>query len=64
MTLPTERYRAVVAAGRLMRDLLDPKETPKVPRAIRQRAFRVLRHYPWDGELDMAAEKAPEVFHK
>lgn len=51
MTLPDERYRAVRQARQFLLALLDPKKTPKVPRAIRQRAGDALRHYP--GEYDM-----------
>lgn len=46
MTLPDERTRAVHSARTFLRSLLDPKETPRVPRATRQWASRVLRHYP------------------
>ena len=51
MTIPVERTRAVLNARQFLCDLLDPKATPKVPRSIRQRASRVLRHYP--GRVDM-----------
>jgi hypothetical protein len=51
MTLPDERYRAVLAAERLLKDLCDRSKTPRVPRDIRDRARSVLRHYP--GEYDM-----------
>ena len=51
MTIPAERTRAVLAARQFMYELLDPKCTPKVPKAIRARALRVLRHYP--SPLDM-----------
>jgi hypothetical protein len=46
MTLPVERTRAVELAERFLSDLLDPKVTPRVPMAIRERARGVLRHYP------------------
>lgn len=46
MTLPDERARAVVAAQEFLRDLLDAKATPRVPRVIRQCAHRILKHYP------------------
>ncbi len=62
MTLPDERYRAVRAAEQLLRDLLDPSVTPRVPRAIRARASSVLRHYPGSWDMDRAAHSCPEVF--
>ena len=62
MTLPDERYRAVLAAERLLKDLCDPSVTPRVPRAIRGRASSVLRHYPGSWDMDRAAHSCPEVF--
>ena len=62
MTLPDERYRAVLAAERFLRDLLDPRQTPRVPAAIRQRARSVLRHYPSKWDMDLAATAAEHVF--
>jgi len=62
MTLPDERYRAAIAAEQLMRDLCDPKMTPRVPKEIRQRARGVLRHYPSQWDMDRAATACPEVF--
>lgn len=46
MTTRDERERAVFAAGEFLCDLGDPRRTPNVPREIRERARRLLRHYP------------------
>ena len=46
MTLPEEEARAIAATRTFLYDLLDPKQTPRVPREVRQRARRVLKHYP------------------
>lgn len=62
MTLPDERYRAVLAAARLLLDLCDPKKTPKVPKEIRDRARAYLRHYPGSWDMDRAAHSCPSVF--
>ena len=62
MTLPDERYRAVLAAERLLKDLCDPSVTPRVPRAVRERASSVLRHYPGKWDMDRAATAAAHVF--
>ena len=62
MTLPDERYRAVLAAERFLEDLMDPKKTPRVPAEIRQRARSVLRHYPSKFDMDRAATAAAHVF--
>ena len=62
MTLPDERYRAVLAAERLLKDLCDSSSTPRVPRAVRDRARSVLRHYPSKWDMDRAATLADHVF--
>jgi hypothetical protein len=62
VTLPDERYRAVLAAERLLLDLCDPKTTPRVPAAIRGRARSALRHFPSKYDLSCAAALAPQVF--
>lgn len=64
MTLPDERYRAVLAAERLLKDLCDPSMTPRVPKAVRQRASGVLRHYPGSWDMQRAAAACPEVFQE
>jgi len=46
MTLPIERTNAVLNTEKFLCDLLDPKKTPRVPKEIRKRAARCLRHYP------------------
>ena len=56
MTLPDERYRAVLMAERLLRDLCDHSKTPRVPKDIRDRARSVLRHYPSDYDMERCVE--------
>jgi hypothetical protein len=46
MTLPEEEARAIAQVRTFLFSLLDPKQTPKVPKAVRQQARRVLKHYP------------------
>ena len=55
MTLPDERYRAIVWTREFLRDLLDPKKTPKVPKGIRRQAYACLKHYPGTSDLDVLA---------
>ena len=62
MTLPDERYRAVLYAEEFLRALADPSITKRVPKELRQRARGILRHYPNAWEMNMAAEGAPQVF--
>lgn len=46
MTLPIERTQAVLRVERFLLDLRDPKKYPRVPKAVREEASRLLRHYP------------------
>jgi Rad3-related DNA helicase len=62
MTLPDERYRAVLAAKELLIDLTDPTATPRIPQMIRLRAGHCLRHFPSDWEMQQVAEASPHVF--
>lgn len=57
MTVPIERTSAVKNAEQFLYDLLDPKKTPRVPKAIRERAHRILRHYPSRLEMDIIAQR-------
>jgi hypothetical protein len=61
MTLPDERYRAVVQTQRFLLRLLT---TPRVPKAVKDEARSMLRHYPSDYDMRRAAEGAPEVFQE
>ena len=62
MTLPNERYAAVTRTEQFLRDLMDPKKTPRVPRDIRQQAYYCLRHYPSKWNMDVVATRTPSVF--
>jgi len=62
MTLPDERYRAVRRAEEFLKDLCDPKKTPRVPKSIRREASGILRHYPSSWDMDRAAHRCPQVF--
>lgn len=64
MTLPDERYRAVVQTRRFLLDLCNPEHTPRVPKLIRQTARSMLRHYPSDFEMIRAAQGAPDIFQE
>ncbi len=62
MTLPDERYRAVIQTRRFLMDLCNPQHTPRIPKIIREHARSMLRHYPSDWDMTRAAEGAPDVF--
>jgi hypothetical protein len=62
MTLPCERYNAVTRTEEFLKDLLDPKKTPRVPKEVRKQAYYCLRHYPSKYYMDVAATRTPSVF--
>jgi hypothetical protein len=64
MTLPDERYRALVQTKELLLNLCNPKKTPRVPRVIREHAMSVLRHYPNDCDLEKLSIDMPKYFAK
>ena len=59
MTLPDERYRAVVQTRRFLLRLLT---TPRVPKAVKDEARGWLRHYPTDWDMQQTARDCPAVF--
>jgi hypothetical protein len=61
MTLPDERYRAVVQTQRFLLEILT---TPRVPKTIKDQARSCLRHYPSDWDMKAASELAPHVFQE
>jgi len=61
MTLPDERYRAVVQTEKFLKEIL---ATPRVPKKIKDDARWCLRHYPSEWDMKRAAEQAPHVFQE
>lgn len=61
MTVPRERTNAVIFTETFLKDLLDPKKTPRVPKAIRQRALGLLRHYPTQYYMEVIADREDGV---
>jgi len=57
MTLPTERTNAVLRTERFLIDLMDPKKYPRVPKAVRQEAGRLLKHYPSQYDMEEMEER-------
>jgi hypothetical protein len=64
MTLPDERYRAVVQTRRFLLDLCNIQQTPRIPKRIRETARAMLRHYPSEWEMNRAAISAPDIFQE
>ncbi len=63
MTLPDERYRAVKWAEDFLKRLAGGA-IHRVPKAVRDEARSVLRHYPSSYDMNRAAHAAPEVFQE
>jgi hypothetical protein len=61
MTLPDERYRAVVQTEKFLLELLN---TPRIPKAVKDRARGCLRHYPSHSDMMQASQSAPHVFQE
>lgn len=61
MTTPAERTQALLNMRLFLSELLDPRLTPRVPRAVRKRASWALKHYPLVAEIDMLAERSPHL---
>jgi hypothetical protein len=61
MTLPDERYRAVIKTQEFLVEILN---TPRVPKAIKDGARYCLRHYPSAWDMKQAAENCPNVFQE
>lgn len=59
MTLPDERYRAVVQTEKFLKEILS---TPRIPQDIKDKARSCLRHYPTAWDMDRASDVAPDIF--
>lgn len=46
MTLPIERTNAVLRTEEFLIKLCIPSQSPRVPKAVREEARRLLKHYP------------------
>ena len=63
MTLPDERYRSVKWADGFLKRLAGGHYA-RTPKAVRDEARSILRHYPSDYDMNRAAASAPEVFQE
>lgn len=52
MTTDEERIRTLHRTREFLVSLMFPQQTPKVPRIVRERAYRLLKHYPMSVEID------------
>lgn len=56
MSLPDEKLRAMISSRQFLYDLLDPKKTPRVPKAVRLQARRLCKHWPFPFEIEQMME--------
>ena len=63
VTLPDERYRAVKWAESFLSRLAGG-QIARVPKAVREEARSILRHYPNSWDMQRAAVGSPEVFQE
>lgn len=61
MTLNFERKNSLLMTKEFLRDLLDPKKTPRVPANVRKMASICLRHYPFPGDIEQLSLMCPEI---
>jgi hypothetical protein len=59
MTLPDERYRAVLQTKRFLLEILT---TPRIPKAIKDQARSCLRHYPDEYDMKKVSQTSADVF--
>lgn len=52
MTLPSEEYQSLIAVKNFLYDLMNSAHTPNVPSEIRERARRVIKHFPMQHRLN------------
>jgi hypothetical protein len=61
VTLPDERYRAVLKTQEFLVEILN---TPRVPKAIKDQARWCLRHYPSAWDMEIVAREVPSMFQE
>ena len=65
MTLPDERYRAVLSARELLVEMANSSgRWKRIPKELRLYCIHALRHYPTQYDMQAAATRAPEVFQE
>lgn len=65
MTLPDQRARSVINVYDFLVRLISPYNDngiKKIPKAVRDEAYRLAKHYPRPYDLYAAAKACPEVF--
>lgn len=61
MTLPDERYWALIKTEQFLLRLQNPQQSPRVPRYVREQAGSLLRHYPGTYYIEELARRSPTI---
>lgn len=62
MSTPSQRTNSVIDTKRFLERLLNRRLEPDVPDAVRKYALALLRHYPFEMEIEMAHHALPALF--
>jgi hypothetical protein len=62
MTLPDERYRAVMQTARFLQALSHSSELKRIPLKVRQEARALLRHYPSEYDMKKVSQTSADIF--
>jgi hypothetical protein len=62
MTLPDERYRAVMQTAKFLQALSFSGELKRIPLAVRQQARALLRHYPSEYDMKKVSQTSADIF--
>jgi len=62
MTLPFERMCAMLDVRLFLRELTDPRLTPRIPRAMLGRSASLLKHFPTNADIERAHQALPDCF--
>jgi len=62
MTLPDERYRAVMQTAKFLQALSYSSEIKRVPLEVRQQARALLRHYPSEYDMKKVSQTSADIF--
>jgi len=62
MTLPDERYRAVMQTARFLQALSHSSEFKRIPLKVRQEARALLRHYPSEYDMKKVSQTSADIY--
>lgn len=62
MTEPHERTRALLKTKYFLEQLTSARDTPRVPKHIRETALQLLSNYPGFDDIEAAHKVLPEVY--